>query len=494
MALHIGLVMSNSEIYLWPISVLSYEGFVIRFSPRLRSRSFGAHMSLCWCTRAQGLPPARSTIRHDYQARSGSYILARNEYKCACIQAISKVNLENSQSRCNLFRLFTVTSAVYYSSCRINSAYSSDPADMAPKKARATNASSKKVAKDHSNGKAENLTTESKPLKKPEDKVLAREDSAKGHLSKTNMDGSKEAKSNTSKKRKSPTGPSEPDDKPAAKIPRQGTRNSSRTKPSTSTAASARQILNFLLSPAALPYCYPDDDLKATQKKKYSTTSPAVFTPFEHLLTASLLSKPLSHRLGMRTTRTFLNAPFNFNSPEKIVDAGEKRVWEALEEARTQHRQKTASYVYDMAQAFEDGEAMNFLKEMVNERGPDGVITEIGKTIKGMGKTGAEIFCRRIQAVEGWGDAVWPFADGRSLEAVRNLGVEVKDADDLQEKVETLVDWDKVGKMGLDQGERMDMEHQVQVEYVVLLERAVGASLEGKIEEVKQAAARNEDQ
>ena len=364
---------------------------------------------------------------------------------------------------------------------------------MPPKKAHAANATSKKAAKEHSKGKAEKLTTESEPLKKPEDKALAGEDSVKGHPSKADVNGNEEAKSNTSKKRKSPTGPSEPNDKPAAKTPRQGTRTSSRTKPSTSTNASARRILNFLLSPAALPYCYPDDELEATQKKKYSTTSPAVFTPFEHLLTASLLSKPLSHRLGMRTTRTFLNAPFDLNSPEKIVDAGEKRVWEALEEARTQHRQKTASYVYDMAQAFEDGKAMNFLKEMVNERGPDGVITEIGKTIKGMGKTGAEIFCRRIQAVEGWGDAIWPFADGRSLEAVRNLGVEVKDADDLQEKVETLVDWDKVGTMGLDQAERMDMEQQIQVEYVVLLERAVGASLEGKIEQVRQAAARNED-
>ena len=49
-----------------------------------------------------------------------------------------------------------------------------------------------------------------------------------------------------------------------------------------------------------------------------------------------------------------------------------------------------------MAQAFHDGEAMNFLKEMVNEKGADGVVQVIGKTVKGMGKVGAEIFCRRI--------------------------------------------------------------------------------------------------
>jgi hypothetical protein len=316
---------------------------------------------------------------------------------------------------------------------------------------------------------------------------LVKEAQGKDGVLRSGTNGKVEAESKTSKKRKSPTGTSE--QKPGAKAPRKGTRVSSRNKSSTSTARLTRQILNFLLSPDALSYCYPDDDLEAPQKKKNSTTSPAAFTPFEHLLTASLLSKPLSHHLGRRSTRTFLNAPFNFNSPGKIVKAGEKGVWEALEKARTQHRQKTAAYVYDIAQAFEDGEAMKFLKEMVNEKGPDGVIGEIGKKIKGIGQTGAEIFCRRIQAIEGWGDAVWPFADGRSLEALRKLGVDVNDADELQDMLETLVDWDKVGTMGLDKGEGMEMEQQIHVKYVVLLERAVGAALQGKVEEVKRAAA-----
>lgn len=132
---------------------------------------------------------------------------------------------------------------------------------------------------------------------------------------------------------------------------------------------------------------------------------------------------------------------------------------------------------------------MKFLQDMVNEEGPYGVIDEIGRTIKGMGKTGAEIFCRRIQVVDGWGNAVWPFADGRSLEALRKLGIAVEDADEVQEMVERFVDWATVGAMGLDKAEGMDMEQQVQVEYVVLLERAVGAALEGKVEEVRKAAA-----
>lgn len=58
----------------------------------------------------------------------------------------------------------------------------------------------------------------------------------------------------------------------------------------------------------------------------------------------------------------------------------------------------------------------------------------------------------RIQAVEGWGNAVWPSADVRPLQALRKLGIYVKDADELQEMVETLVNWDTVGTMGLPQG------------------------------------------
>ena len=346
---------------------------------------------------------------------------------------------------------------------------------MPPKKAQAARA----VAKKDKNTVSRKIEGQSKdkPTEAPESKDTDRQPTTNGR-----------AESNTSKKRKSPG--SESKEKQPAKVSKQGSRLSSRTKASSNASGpSLRQILNFMLSKEALPYCYPEDDLEAKQAKKYSTTSPAAFTPFEHLLTASLLSKPLSHKLGMRSTRTLLNAPYGFNDPAAIVKAGYDRVYQSLEDAKTQHRQKTANYIFDMAQAFEDGEALGFLKEMVNEKGPQGVIHQIGKTVTGIGKTGAEIFCRRIQAVGGWGDAVWPFADGRALEALKQLGVEVKDASELQEMVETMVDFDKVGGMGLDKVQDMDVEQQVQVEYVVLLERAVGATLEGSVEKVKKMAA-----
>jgi hypothetical protein len=68
----------------------------------------------------------------------------------------------------------------------------------------------------------------------------------------------------------------------------------------------------------------------------------------------------------------------------------------------------------------------------------------------------------------------------------------VKSVDELQDMVQTLVVWDKVETIGLDNGKKMEMEQQIQVEHVILLERAVEAALEGKIEEVRNAAPRFE--
>jgi hypothetical protein len=57
------------------------------------------------------------------------------------------------------------------------------------------------------------------------------------------------------------------------------------------------------------------------------------------------------------------------------------------------------------AKLFDDGDCHNVLEKMwlTRKKGPTGVINKIGKTIRGIiGHAGAEIFCRRIQAVEGW--------------------------------------------------------------------------------------------
>lgn len=307
----------------------------------------------------------------------------------------------------------------------------------------------------------------------------------------------------TSSKRKSPptdTGAN----KPPKKEPRQGNRSSSRSARNTDRDITSRQILNFLLSKDSIGYCYPDDELNAARsgkfKKTYSLTPPSLFTPFEHLITAHLFSKPLSHVLGMRSIRTLLNDPFNFSTPEAVKTAGEKKVWEALETARTQHRQKTAAYITEMGIEYAppqgtqgDSDVMLELAMEANEGGPKATIAHLKNTIKGLGETGGQIFCRRVQACEGWGEAIWPYADPRSIEALRECGVKVASADELQSMIEKDVDWDRVGDMGLikekEGVDAKDYEVQVATEFVTVLERAIGCQLEHNTSDLKRAAA-----
>ena len=151
-----------------------------------------------------------------------------------------------------------------------------------------------------------------------------------------------------------------------------------------------------------------------------------------------------------------------------------------------------------MAEVMSDESKVGDLEGAARDGGARGVQAWIKTNIKGMGVTGGEIFCRRVQCLEGSvGEAVWPYADPRGIEAVRALGLEVKSADELQGLIERVVDWDRVGEdgngFGLDTGpeggKAVEMEQQVAVEFVVVLERAIGAGLEGNVEEVRRKAA-----
>ena len=298
-----------------------------------------------------------------------------------------------------------------------------------------------------------------------------------------------EERAHAGQKRKSPP-------KDASKPPPEKTARQT----SSSTPANSKRLLNFLLSAKALPYCFPAEELEAAKSSStynsYSLSSPTSFTPFEHLLCAHMLSKPLSHMLGMRSIRTLLNEPFNFSTPEAIVSAGEHRVWEALEEARTQHRQKTAAYLFGTAKAYSDSETMFALAQEANDSGPSGVIEQIKSTVPGLATVGGEIFCRRVQCVDGWGDALWPYADAKAIDSLRQIGIEVEDAEDLQSAIERDVDWSQVKDMGLHERDLSKQqlvgeaeETQTQAEFVVVLERAIGCVLEGKVDGLRKAAA-----
>ena len=266
------------------------------------------------------------------------------------------------------------------------------------------------------------------------------------------------------------------------KGPRQGARTSARHR--TQATASPRQVLSFLLSSKSLPYCFPKDDLE-TAGTTYSKTSPSEFSPFEHLLTASILSKPLSHRLGMRTIRTLFNEPFSLHSADEIVKAGEHRVWEAMEAARTQHRQKTASYIYQIGEMVKRGDGEGRWFEGLKDAEEEGALKDkVKKEVKGVGETGANVFRRRVQSNDGW-EGFFPFADRKAAEALEELGVDVPSAQELWEMVRSEVRWDEVGDMGFDGHiSKLPTATRQKIGFVVILERALGAILEGKRDEL----------
>lgn len=383
---------------------------------------------------------------------------------------------------------------------------------MPPKKAQPAKAASKKQ-KAEDEKQVPHRTKDEQPREEqaeveepPKDEQMA---DAPAESKKQEKQKNTSNKATTGQKRKAPPATSNDELKPPKKEPRQGSRASARQPGGGNTkSATSKQILNFLLSKDSLEYCFPNDELDAARSgkfpKTYSLTPPSLFTPFEHLVTAHLLSKPLSHTLGMRSARTLLNAPYSFSTPAALKKAGEDKIYQALEDARTQHRQKTAQYLADIGTQFSDpkgddkGDAgdsdeMLELATQANEGGARATTAYIKNTIKGMGQTGAEIFCRRVQACEGWGEAIWPYADPKAIDSLRECGVKVADAEDLQEMIERDVDWGKVGDMGYVEEEKgvddKDYEVQIAVEFVTVLERAVGCVLEGRVGELKQAAS-----
>lgn len=242
------------------------------------------------------------------------------------------------------------------------------------------------------------------------------------------------------------------------------------------------QVLRFLLSPHALPYTAPEAE--ASQPSDVRTYATARLTPFEELLAAVVLSRPVAHALGQRAIRTLLNPPYGLTTPSKSRAAAEEgKVLEALREARTQHKAKTA-------------EAIGRLADVAVERWGDGGLEGVRKEggwdcdeerrvlkegVKGLGETGLDIFCRRVQWL--W-EEVYPFVDGRTKGALEQLGLP-GEAEELRQGLESR--WDELGvkDIGL-----KDEEEKKRRAFVLVLERAVGASLEKKVHDVLREAVK----
>ena len=128
-----------------------------------------------------------------------------------------------------------------------------------------------------------------------------------------------------------------------------------------------------------------------------------------------LTGRIFSHALGLRSIRTLFNEPYSLNTPKAMKTAGKDGIWNALDKARTQHKGKTAEELSLFANTLgqhlgEDENDVN-LQKLRDEAGRDAEKERAALKlhVKGLAKTGIDIFTRRIQSQ--W-DELCPFADG----------------------------------------------------------------------------------
>ncbi|RMY77921.1 hypothetical protein D0863_01020 [Hortaea werneckii] len=268
-----------------------------------------------------------------------------------------------------------------------------------------------------------------------------------------------------------------------AKAPRRSGRGAPKAQPS------KQQLLSFLLSDSASVLCRPDDETEDMKNRgDIRTYSTSVLTPFEELTCAVILSRPISHRLGLRTIRTILNPPYNFTSAKAVQDAGSEKHIQAVWDARTQHKEKTAGEIGMIADVVlekftAEGDKEGTRLEKVRTECNKDIEKErelLKSNIKGLGRTGLDIFFRRVQWQ--W-DAGYPFVDGKSAQSLYKLGLP-----DEGEELHKLIEqhWEKLETKQL-AGE--DEKAKKRRAFVIVLERATGADLEGKSEAVVEAAA-----
>ena len=254
------------------------------------------------------------------------------------------------------------------------------------------------------------------------------------------------------------------------------------------SAADPVKLLEYLLSPSSLDLCRPKDEIEDIKNRgtNMRTYSVSTFTPFEELVCALILSRPIGHMLGLRSIRTIFNSPYDLTTPQKIRETGSEGCRRVLDQARTQHRQKTAEELVILADAvvdhLGDGEDDVNLERVRKDSGQD-TTKERGllkKNVKGVGKTGLDIFARRIQGI--WSE-FYPFIDERTSASLTKLGLPGSAAE-----LKTLVE-DNVEKLKLENIEAKDGDEKKRKAFVRILERAVGGDLEGNIDSIKAEIA-----
>jgi hypothetical protein len=233
------------------------------------------------------------------------------------------------------------------------------------------------------------------------------------------------------------------------------------------------QVLKFLLSPAALPPA-------STQPN--SRTYSDLLTPFEELLAAVILSRPVPHRLALNIISTLLNAPYSFRNAVAIKTAGPRRIRQALDDAGMQHGDEEIDILFEALCNNNWHNDLNRLR--THARNPIAAQREnLRRSIAGLAPGGLDIFFRRVQWQ--WPE-IYPFIDAGAQDALAYLALPRR-AEGLERMIE--VRWQELGREegsaeGIDEG----LERKKA--FVVLCERAREFEYEGRLEEVIEAARR----
>ncbi|KAH8158682.1 hypothetical protein CIB48_g9569 [Xylaria polymorpha] len=270
------------------------------------------------------------------------------------------------------------------------------------------------------------------------------------------------------------------------KARRDGTRKSSRN--GGKAQPTQLQLLNYLISKEAEELCRPEDETEYLQDHREATAYSAMaLNPYEELISAVILSRRLSHRLGLRSIRTLLNSPYDFSSAKKTQAAGPEKQHQAFRDARTRYTEKTAYEVGEAANVVvekysdegdEDGKELNRLRQSTDNI--DELLNTLKTDIKGFGNTTKDIFHRRIQRL--WDDA-YPYVDKKAGDDLKALGLP-DHAEELQEAINS--NWKRLETKTLF-GDNEPAKKRTA--FATILERAIDAELEGKLNQVMKAAA-----
>ena len=285
-------------------------------------------------------------------------------------------------------------------------------------------------------------------------------------------DGSQVPASAGTKRKANVPSPAEP-----AKAPRRSARGAAVPR------ADPVAIARLLTSPGVPDLARPKGEHEFLAANPGAKTYGDVLSlfPFEELVSAVVLSRPISHALGMRTLRTIFNGDYKFVTPGKLRDAGAEKRLQAVWDARTQHKDKTAQQLGELADVvcdkFAEGADDTSLEKLRKQAGHDLEKEReiLQKSVKGLGKTGLNIFYRRVQAT--WTEA-FPFADERTSKSLERLGLP-ESAEELDKFVNEK--WNEL--RGAFKGEK-DTHLARRKAFVLILERAVAIDLEGNIDEL----------